>query len=354
MPKPIFFILGTVFLFNQVEGKNQVDLSHPRLLIFDTDADVDDMMAVLYLRKNPRVDIKAITTMGDGCASWEYAAKSMSNLLELVGRSHVPVSYGARKSLSPAGTFPVEWRNAIDKVMGIKLPTNPVRPVRERSSDLMTEIIMKSPNKVTLICTGPLTNVAIAMEKTPAIKDNIDRIYFMGGAILVPGNIHGRPEGYKNIVAEYNVFLDAKAASDVFNSGVPVTLIPLDATSHVPITRQFYDRISGDRTTPAANFVYDVLKPFFQKQKAIKGYFWDPLAAVVMTHPEIATYRNLNLTIHLRKGPEHGRTMMTKQGPTIQVVTGVNSSAFYTIFLSTLNNHFNVKQKHNEMRRFLF
>lgn len=267
MPKQIFFILVTVFLFDHVEGKNQFD---PRLLIFDTDADVDDMMAALYLHKNARVDIKAITTMGDGCARWEYAAKSMSNLLELVGRSHVPVSYGARKSLSPAGTFPVEWRNAIDKVMGIKLPTNPVRPVRERSSDLMTEIIMKSPNKVTLICTGPLTNVAIAMEKTPAIKDNIDRIYFMGGAILVPGNIHGRPEGYKNIVAEYNVFLDAKAASDVFNSGVPVTLIPLDATSHVPITRQFYDRISGDRTTPAANFVYEVLKPFFSKAESNK------------------------------------------------------------------------------------
>ena len=350
MLKRIFFILGTVFLFNQVEGKNQVDLSHPMLLIVDTDADIDDMMAILYLLKNPRVDIKAITTMGDGMSRWEYGAKNISNLLELVGRSHVPVSYGARKSLSPSGTFPPEWRNDVDKVMGIKLPTNPVQPIRERSSDLMTEIIMKSPNKVTLFCIGPLTNVAIAMEKTPAIKDNIDRIYFMGGAILVPGNIVGRPQGYKNIVAEYNVFLDAKAASDVFNSGVPVTLVPLDAIEHAPITKQFYDRISDDRTTPAANFVYEVIKPYAQMQKSVKSYFWDPLAAVVMTHPEIATYRNLNLTINLRKGPEYGRIMMTNQGPIIQVVTGVDSSAFYTIFLSTLNNHSNIKQNHNESK----
>jgi inosine-uridine nucleoside N-ribohydrolase len=188
------------------------------------------------------------------------------------------------------------------------------------------------------------------MEKTPAIKDNIDRIYFMGGAILVPGNIVGRPQGYKNIVAEYNVFLDAKAASDVFNSGVPITLIPLDATEHAPITKQFYDRIADDRTTPAANFVYEVIKPYAQMQRTVRSYFWDPLAAVVMTHPEIATYRNLNLTINLRKGPEYGRLMMSKQGATIQVVTGVKSSEFYSIFLDTLNNHPNIKQNHNESK----
>lgn len=350
MLKKVFFVLGAILLLNQVEGKNQIDLSHPVLLIIDTDAEIDDMMAILYLLENPRVDIKAITTMGNGMSRWEYGAKNISNLLELVGRSHIPVSYGARKSLSPAGTFPVEWRNDVDKVMGIKLPTNPVQPIRERSSDLMTEIIMKSPNKVTLFCIGPLTNVAIAMEKTPAIKNNIDRIYFMGGAILVPGNIIGRSQGYKNTVAEYNVFLDAKAASDVFNSGVPITLVPLDATEHAPITKQFYDRITDNRTTPAANFVYEVIKLYVQRPRAVRNYFWDSLAAVVMTHPEIAIYRNLNLIINLRKGPEYGRIMMTKQGPTIQVVTGVKSPAFYTIFLDTLNNHPNVKQNHNESR----
>ena len=348
MLKRIFFIMGALLSLNQVEGKNQVDLSHPLLLIVDTDADIDDMMAILYLLKNPRVDIKAITTMGDGISRWEYGAKNISNLLELIGRSNVPVSYGARKSLSPAGTFPSELRNEEDKVMGIKLPTNPVQPVRERSSDLMTEIILKSPNKVTLFCIGPLTNVAIAMEKTPAIKDNIDRIYFMGGAILVPGDIVGRPQGYKNIVAEYNVFLDVKAASDVFNSGVPITLVPLDATKHAPITKQFYNRIADDRTTTAANFVYEVIKPYAQMQRTVRSYFWGPLAAVVMTHPEIATYRNLNLTINMRKGPEYGRLMMSKQGATIQVVTGVKESAFYSIFLETLNNHPNIKQNHNE------
>lgn len=350
MFKRFFLIFGALLFLSQVEGKNQVDLSHPLVVIIDTDAGLDDLMAIAYLLKTPRVDIKAITTVGDGLSRWEYGAQNISNLLELIGRSHVPVAYGARKSLSPAGTFPTEWRNESDVVGGIKLPENPVKPSRVRAVDLMTEIILKSPSKITLFCIGPLTNIAIALEKKPAIKDNIDRIIIMGGALLAPGNIVGRPQGYRNRVAEYNVFLDAKAASDVFNAGLPITLVSLDAAEHAPVTKAFFDRLANDRTTPAANFVYELLKPYAQAQSRVKDYFYDPLAAVIMTHPEIATFRDLNLTINLRKGPEYGRIMMSKQGAPIQVVTAVNSEAFYSIFLKTLNNRPNIKQNHNESK----
>ena len=346
----IFAILGLVFLCGQVHAKGQITPSHPLLVIVDTDAGTDDMMAILYLLKAPRLDIKAITTVGDGMSRWEYGAKNISNLLELAGRSHVPVSYGAKRSLSPAGTFPNGWRNDADEVEGIKLPKNPVKPVHIRSSDLITEILQKSPHKITLLCIAPLTNVAMAIEKTPSIKDKIERLYIMGGTLLASGNIQGRPQGYRNQVAEYNVFLDAKAAVDVLESGVPITLIPLDATEHVPITKAFYDRLSENRQTPAANFVYEVIKPYPEMQRRVKNYFWDPLAAVIMTHPEIATYRDLNLAINLRKGPEYGRIMMSKQGAKVQVVTGVDSDAFYDLFLSTLNSKIPLKQNHNDSK----
>ncbi|MCB1106990.1 MAG: nucleoside hydrolase [Chlamydiia bacterium] len=333
----------------QLEGKS-VDPSHPKLLIVDTDADIDDMLAILYLLKSPKVDIKAITTMGDGMSRWEYGAQNISNLLELAGRSNIPVAYGARKSLSPAGTYPPDSRNDVDDVVGIKLPYNPVRPVRVRGGDLITDIVMNSPNKITLFCIGPVTNIAIAIEKTPAIAQNIERIYMVGGAILSPGNIDGRPQGYKNRVAEYNIFLDAKAAQDVLDSGIPITLIPWDVIEHAPLTKEFYEQVSEDRKTPSANFLYEVIKPHLIAQGKVKGHFWDPLAAVILTNPEIATYRNLNLTINLRQGPEYGRVMISKQGQAVQVVTGVNSEAFYTIFLNTLNLVPPLKQNHNESR----
>ncbi len=350
--KQHLFLFGLVALFTSplAHGEITSDLSHPIPMIVDTDADLDDMMAILYLLKSPRASIKAITTVGDGMSRWEYGAKNISNLLELAGRSHIPVAYGAKKSLSPAGSFPKEWRDEADAVRGIKLPLNPVQPVRVSATDLMVDLIMNSPNKISLFCMGPLTNLAIAMDKTPAIKDNIDQLYIMGGVILSPGNIEGKPQGFRNTTAEYNIFLDAKGAFDVFNSGVPITLIPFDVVEQVPITKAFFDRLSKNRKTPSANFVYEVIKPFSKMHIRFKDYFRDSLAAVVMTHPEIATFRTLNLTINMRKGPEYGRVMMTKRGAPIKVCTEVDADAFYNIFLETLNLPENIKQNHTESR----
>ena len=343
MLRKILLLFVTLFSIHQsCDAKSEFNLSHPMILIIDTDCDIDDMMAILYLLKTPRVDIKAITTVGDGMARWEYGARNISNLLELAGYPRIPVSYGARKSLSPVGNFPTEWRNEADNVMGVKLPTNPVQPEQIRSTELLTEIIMKSPIKVNILAIGPMTNIARAMAKTPAIKEKIERIYIMGGTILLPGNIVGRPRSFRNRVAEYRIFLDAKAAQDVFDSGVPITLIPLDATQYAPITKSFFRRLSKHRRTPSANFVYEVIRPYSESKRS-RDYFWDPLAAVIMTHPEVATYRNLKLTINLKRGREYGRIMMTKRGPTIQVATGVDSEAFYDIFLTTLNRPSHLK-----------
>ena len=197
------------------------------------------MMAIVYLLNSPRVDIDAITTVGSGMSRWGYGARNISNLLELVDHQKIPISYGAEKSMSPAGHLPTKWRNEVDDVMGIKLPTNPISPVRIRSKELITEIITKSPVKVTLLCLGPLTNLALSFAQTPAIKEKIDRIYMMGTAIFVPGNIVGRPQGFRNRVAEYNIFLDAKAAKEVFDSGIPITLVPFDTSQYVPVTKYF-------------------------------------------------------------------------------------------------------------------
>lgn len=348
MFRRILVVLWGMLLCSPLIGEVTSNLSHPKIVIVDTDADVDDLTAILYLLKSPRANVKGIITSGDGVSRWEYGANNISNLMELIGRSHVTVAFGARKSLSPAGNVPKEWREEADQVLGIKLPYNPNRPVRTKGVDVMIELIKQNPVKTNILCMGPLTNVAIALNKDPDIKENIERIYMMGGALLLPGNIEGRPQGYRNKVAEYNIFLDAQAASDVLNSGVPITMVPLDATEHVPITKTFYEKLLKDRKTPSANFVYEVLRPY--QSKRIPTYFSDPLAAVIMTHPEIASYRNLNLAINLRKGPEYGRVIMTKQGPTVQVVTAIDADAFYNLFLKTLNLPTTIKQNPNESK----
>lgn len=348
--RKILFFLGVCFSLTQVEGKVSVDLSHPVNLIVDTDASIDDMMAILYLLKTPRIDLNAIVTTGTGVSHIEHGGTNLSNLLELAGRPNVPIAYGSRHSLSPIGGYPSDWRKEADTVGGIKLPYNSVQPVRDRGIDYLTNLIMRNPTKTTILCLGPLTNIAMALEKTPELKDHIERIYILGGAILTSGNLVGRPQGFRNQVAEYNIIIDAKAADQVFSSEIPITLTPLDAAEHVPITKEFFEQLSENRKTPSANFVYEVIKPYTNLSNLTRSYFWDPLAAVLVAYPEVATYRDLKLTVNLKKGPEYGRVMMTKVGTNVQVATNIDAKAFYTIFLETLNRKTNLKQNHNESK----
>lgn len=318
---------------------------HPIPVIIDSDCDLDDMMAIAYLVNSPRTDIKAITTVGDGSSRWEYGAKNMLNLLELLGHPRIPVSYGARESLSPVGTYPKIWRDQADAVSGIKLPHNPVQPQQERSAELLADIALKSPQKITILCLGPLTNLAIAFRKQPEIKEKIERILIKGGAILSPGDLEGKHMGFQNRVAEYNIFLDGEAANIVFESGIPITLIPIDVIEHVP-SKQVYEMISSNRKTPAANFVYEVLKPSGITRKRYRGFLWEPIAAVLLSHPDIGTYRELRLMVYLKKGPEYAKLIMNKRGVPIQVVTSVDTKAFDEIFLETLNRPPNLQSGH--------
>ena len=337
MFKSLRLIFGALLLLlahslHTVEGSEV----RPIPIIIDTDADTDDMLAILYLLRSPLVEVRAITTSGGGLAHYEHGAKNIARLLELADSPHLPVAYGSKQSLSPVGSFPSEWREEVDEVMGIHLPKSVIHPVEEKAWELIERELFNSPSKVTFFCIGPLTNIAMAIEKNPLLMDKIERIYFMGGALMVPGNILGRPQGIRNVVAEYNIFLDAKAASIVINSGVSMTLIPMDIKEHVPITKEFFNQITSERKTASANFLYEAIKPFAQKRTS-KSYFLSPVAATILTHPEIATYRKLNLVVNLRKGPEYGRVMMSNQGPTVLTATGIEPSAFYRIFLETMN-----------------
>ncbi|WP_420420642.1 nucleoside hydrolase [Simkania sp.] len=331
-------------LFSDLSVKHT---EHPFPVIIDTDCDLDDMMAIVYLVKNPRAEVKGVTTVGDGLSRWEYGAQNVLNVLELIGHPRVPVSYGARESLSPVGSYPPNWRQQADALSGIKLPRSSVRPIAEKAPEFIIDIVQKHEEKITLLCIGPLTNIALAFEKKPEIKDKIERIFIMGGALLSPGNIEGRPMGFKNRVSEYNIFLDAKAAQDVFDSGVPITLVPIDVIEHVP-TKPFYEMIAENRKTPAANFVYEILKPSVKNKKRTREYLWDPVSAVLLTNPNSAQYRDLKLVVNLRKGPEYGRLIMGSKGMPVRVVTQIDTDAFYDIFLKTLNHPPNMHANHSQ------
>lgn len=155
----------------------------------------------------------------------------------------------------------------------------------------------------------------------------------MGGAVRVPGNLaDGGLFHTANKAAEWNIFIDPLAAQIVFRSGIPLRLIPLDATNKVPIDLKFLREFQSSARSPLARFVAEVLES--DKKSVEDGYFyaWDPLAAVALLHPAVVKTSRLHIDV-LQDPPQDGRTIQTPGRPNAAVALDADAAAFARIFL---------------------
>jgi pyrimidine-specific ribonucleoside hydrolase len=309
----------------------------PRPILIDTDMAGDDWMAILYLLNRPDLSVKAITVSGTGEAHCEPGVKNAASLAALAGQADIPVSCGRTTPLQGDHAFPSDWRANVDVLAGLNLASNPASSSPHSAVDLLTATIKSLPEKVTVITLGPLTNLAEALQSAPELKENIEMIYIMGGAVDVPGNVGSSHVGIDNSTAEWNIYVDPVVAAIVLQSGAPVTLVPLDATNHAPATRNFYERLKDDRTTPEAKFVFDVLAKNYDFIQSGGYYFWDPLAAAILSDNSLATFETRKLTVIEEEGDMSGRTQESESGASIRVAVDVESERFEQLFLDTLN-----------------
>ncbi len=308
-----------------------------RPIVIDTDMAADDWMAILYLLQRLDASVQAITVTGTGEAHCGPGTRNALGLLALAGNADVPVACGREVPLEGNHTFPTGWRDSVDSLMGLSLPQNPDSPSRQTAVELLTSVIRSAPERVVLVTLGPLTNVAEALQKEPALVEKLEMIYVMGGAVDVPGNLQVPGVEIENRVSEWNIYVDPHAAAVVFDSGAPITLVALDATEDAPITMDFYERLEADRAAPEADFVYQVLARMEGLIESGGYSFWDPLAAVVATDESIVTIENRTLEVIEEEGPQSGRTVAAEGGNGIRVCTGADHARFEALFLETLN-----------------
>ena len=310
-----------------------------RPIIIDTDMAPDDWFAILYLLNRPDVSVAAITVTGTGEAHCEPGIKNAMSLTALAGQPDIPVSCGRTTPLQGDHAFPTEWRTRVDSLAGLSLQSNPAPVTPQTAVELLTSIIASMPDKVTILALGPLTNLAELLQSDPKIKDNIEMFYIMGGAVDVPGNVGASHAGIDNSAADWNIYVDPRAAAIVLQSGVPITLVPLDATNYVPVTTDFINRLKKDRQTPEANFTYDVLSKtqYYDFVKSGGYYFWDTSAAAILTDNSLAVFETRNLTIIEEEGNQSGRTQASENGAPVRVAVEVEAERFEQLFLDTLN-----------------
>jgi inosine-uridine nucleoside N-ribohydrolase len=326
----LFFILSTLDEVKLISFEKKP-------LIIDCDGDLDAMIAVMSLITNPKIDLLAITTTANGKTHYEYTAQNILRLLAYSNCS-IPVAQSNRPPLEFAGFFPPLVRKKADELFGLNLPKPRQTCVEIDSSDLIIEKILSSDAKVSLLCTAPLTNLARALKKEPAIKSNIDQVVVLAGALNVKGNIEEKQQGYYNKFAEYNIFLDIKAADIVFNSGLNVLMVPLDATYDLSnLTTELYRYLVKQERNIFFEFLFSAISqlsyPYFGVNKSVS--FIGLLGSALITNPSVAETIPLKLKINQEYGPYFSMLTFDRDGFLVDVCLKIQSEKF---FLHVINS----------------
>lgn len=313
--------------------------SAARPVIIDTDAAIDDAIAMLYLFKRKDVDVKAITVAATGEAHCQPALQNIAGLMKMGHAYPIPVACGRDTPLEGKHKFPQWISESADSLYHMAGFLPRAKTVSSGDAvELITRTLQKSDQPVDIVALGPLTNIAEAIEKNPGLTAKIRMLYTMGGAVNVSGNVAAVESRNGNKAAEWNFYIDPKADDIVFRSGMPITLVPLDATNHVPVDKAFYQQLFASQPkTDTGKFIY---KLFVRNKHDFlsKGwYFWDPLAAAIATDEGIATIETKKLRISLKPEEMSGATVIdSRYGNDVRVCVNAKADKFTRTALKTI------------------
>jgi inosine-uridine nucleoside N-ribohydrolase len=273
-------------------------------VVIDCDPGQDDAIAILLALASPELDVRAITTVA-GNQTLDKTTRNALKVVELAGRTDIPVAAGAagplRRQLRTAAH--VHGASGLD---GPNLPEPKGRPVDVPAVDLLADKLQPG---VILVALGPLTNVAQLVAYHPDVRDRLEAVVWMGGAIG-PGNV--------TPAAEFNAFVDPEAAAAVFGARIPLTMIGLDVTRLALFGRSHGERLRS--TSRAGRFVAelsDFFLPIHEQRYGLAGApIHDAMAVAHVLDPTLVTTRRVNVEIETASGRCDGQTVVDLQGVT--------------------------------------
>lgn len=299
-----------------------------RNVILDCDPGHDDAISIIIAASEVSdLNILGITTVA-GNVEVEKNTINTLKICELLGLD-VPVVQGARRPLVKASEIAPEIHGETG-MDGPVLADPKIQVTEGHAVDFIIDQVMSSTESVTLVPTGPLTNIAMALIKEPRIIENIDEIVLMGGGTF----------GNWTPAAEFNIFVDAEAAKVVYDSSVPVTMFGLDVTHQVIATKDIIERV-GKIDNEIAVFVKELLIFFGEAYKDHFGFNGGPIhdacTTMYLLKPELFQTEYLNVTVETKGEYSYGMTVVdtlsvTGREPNTNVALGVDTNGFWTLF----------------------
>lgn len=273
----------------------------PTPIILDCDPGHDDALAMILASCNPEIDLRAMTTVSGNGAIDKVTlnARRVSTLAKI----NVPIAEGAGKSILGAfeSATDIHGESALDGA-NLPEPTIPLEPIH--AVDLMANVLKNSKEKVTIVATGPLTNVALFLKMYPDLRNRIAEIVFMGGSAS---------RGNRTPYAEFNIWMDPEAADVVLRSGIPTTMCGLDVTHQALVTKEVFSRIEA-LGTPLAKTVIGLLKFFAKTYDEVFEMpdppLHDPVAIAVLIDRSVVRSKFTNVQVELNGVLTRGATVV--------------------------------------------
>ncbi|PPS45090.1 nucleoside hydrolase [Chroococcidiopsis sp. TS-821] len=298
-----------------------------QLVLMDHDGGVDDYLATMLLMTMDRIQPLGVVVTPADCYA-QPAVSATRKILDLMGRFDIPVAESTVRGINP---FPRLYRR--DSFIVDHLPILNQSEVRsplvsETGQEFMVRVLLEAPEPVTLMVTGPLTTVAVALDTAPEIEAKIAKIVWMGGALNVPGNVEKSLEAGQDGSAEWNVYWDPVSAARVWQTQIEIIICPLDLTNTVPVTSEIVYQMGKQRQYPLSDLAGQCYALVIPQDY----YFWDVLATAYLAHPEFYELREWETEI-ITTGASQGRTKITPGGRKIWAMDKVDKSSFYDYIL---------------------
>jgi purine nucleosidase len=298
-----------------------------RKIIFDGDPGIDDALAIILALQSSELQLLGITTVF-GNVDVNKGTRNALSILEYFGRADIPVARGTEKPLFKEFKS-AESVHGKDGLGNINLHPPRIRQVSQPAEIFISETVKQHPNDVTIVATGPLTNIAGVINTNSEFSIQVNEVVIMGGAVFVPGNVSPH--------AEYNVWADAEAAKIVLESGLPITLVPLDVTMSFYLSTNHFAQITKEKTL-ISRLIAQML-PFYinaHKKRGVDGcYLHDPLAMGVAFDPTLLTSKKMGIEV-ITSGNQYGRTIPNDSSPPIKVSLEVDHEKFLRLFIDRM------------------
>jgi inosine-uridine nucleoside N-ribohydrolase len=310
-------------------------------VIMDCDPGIDDSVALMFAHLSNRLKLIAITTVS-GNLTADRCATNASKICELIGIEQIPIAQGMCKPLiRPYPRDPFSHGDDGLGNLGLAAPKNKIDP--RFAPDLILELVNAHPGEITILATGPLTNIALALMKDRDLPKKTAELILIGGSFGFHSVGATRATG-DNPVSEWNIYVDPEAAKIVFEAGFNLLAIGLDVATRNELALSTAQRdLLRNSTNKAAWFVEGVTR--FVEERGFRPYcaLIDSLAVAAAIDPEILTIETIRVAVETESKLSLGQTVVDRREkfawnslPTIKAVSDVDWTRFLEILVSAV------------------